>query len=514
MQSVSADWKANQLNYFVDEAYTEIKLQIGDPDAMADATPTANGEEPFSNVAEVASEIDKYPVKYATLETNIWNLDGSCTILPPNGYGEQGYIGDALGDDNGEYTTNPTITITFSQVFTDIIPGVTITWGEAYEEWANSFTVTAYNGSTQVAQEVVTGNTELVSVVAFDIQNYDKIVIEITKWGLPRRRARIKQIILGIEKTYKKADLMEYQHTMTVDALSAACPKSEIKFSVKNLDGEYNPDNPQGIAKYMLTRQMITARYGYKINGAIEWIKAGTFFLSEWEMPQNGITATFTARDALEYMMDAYTGTTSGTLYQIATAAFTQAGLPLMSDGTNRWTIDNSLQSINAPATVDLGDSATIMEVLQYCANAACCLFYQDRDGLLHIEPLAAGTTDYEINRFNSYQNSELQLSKQLKAININNGQYVLSVGSIGDVQPISNPLISDTQAPVVAAWASDYLLNRQTLDGEFRIDPRLDPLDRITNENQFSESTVLVTEVQIDFNGAFRGAYKGRRGA
>lgn len=512
MQDVSNAWKQNQEQHFVSKSFVEVTLTIADPDATAAATTTTNGEEPFSNAEAITREIEKKPSKYATLETNIWVLDGSFDVLPNSEFGEQGYIGTELSGDDGYYSDVPTITISFPQVFTDVVPGLTITWAEAYNEWASNFTVTAYNGSTEVAQKVVTNNTSVKSVVDFDINNYDKIVIEIQKWGLPHRRARVKEIILGIVKTYDKSDFMDFSHTNTVDPLSAVSPKSEIRFSVKNLDGEYNPDNPQGIAKYMLDRQLITARYGYKLGNEIEWIKAGTFFLSEWEMPQNGITATFTARDSLEYMMDVYTGTTSGTLYEIATAAFNQAGLPLMSDGTNRWVIDSSLQAINAPSEVDLGDSTTIMEILQYCANAACCVFYQDRDGLIHIEPLTESKTDYQINRFNSYENSDLSLSKQLKAINVNNGQYVLSVSSIGEVQPINNPLISDTQAPVVAQWAADYLSNRQTVNGEFRADPRLDPLDRITNINQFSESVVLVTEVNFTFNGAFRGSYEGRR--
>lgn len=514
MQNVSEAWKLNQTQNFVSEAFVEVNLTVADPNAMDDATTNANGEEYFSHAAYLTSVIAKNPQKYATLEHNIWSLDGTCVVLPNSGYGEQGYIGNTLCNSSGEFSITPTITISFSEVFTDLVQGVTITWGEAYNEFARDFTITVSNGSTQIAQQSVVGNTDLTSVVEFDIQNYDSIVIEVTKWSLPYRRARAKEITIGIIKTFDKKDLMDYVHSNTVDPLSAVAPKNEIKFSVKNLNGEYNPDNPQSVSKYLLERQLITARYGYMLNGEIEWIKAGTFFLSEWEMPQNGITATFTARDALEYMTDIYSGTTTGTLYQIATEAFTQANLPLMSDGSNRWTIDASLETIYAPQNVDLEESTTVMEVLQYCANAACCVFYQDRNGILHIEPLGSMETDYEISRFNSYQNSELTLSKQLKGVNVNNGQYELNVGTVGEVQPINNPLISDAQAPIVATWARDYLMNRQTLNGDFRADPRLDPIDRITNTNQFSESTVLVTEVTLNFNGMFKGNYAGRRGA
>lgn len=511
MQTVSQAWKDAQEQTLVPESYVEVVLNVGDPEAQEDASPADNGHEVYSSTEHLTDETEKEQIKYATLEHNIWTLDGTCEILPDNApYGNNGFVGNTLSDENCEYSVIPTITITFSKVFSEVIPGITVTWAPAYGEYADSFRLTVYNESNQVYQTTVTDNQDITSVIEHDIQNYNRIVVEVLKWCKPSRRARIEQIIVGIEKIYSKSELISYSHDMTVDPLSAELPKSEITFEITNLNGEYNPDNPQGAEKYLMERQAITARYGYKLNGSIEWIKAGTFYMSEWETPQNGITATFKARDALEFMSDTYTGTSSGTLAAIAMAAFEQADLPSMPDGSNRWTIHSSLSSIQAAAGADLSGN-TIAEVLQYVANAACCVFYQDRDGLLHIEPLASGTTDYEINRFRSYANSEISLTKQLKAVNVNDGDSILSVGNAGETQDVDNPLVSADRAQTVAQWVADYLENRKILSGEFRADPRLDPLDRVTNENQFAESIVLVTEIQYTYNGAFRGNYEGR---
>lgn len=514
MEEVSQAWKQNQNKHFVSESFVEINLNIGDPEAQADATTSDNGHVKFSNVGQIAQEVEKNPANYATLEPNIWKLNGKMKIPPASGpYGNNGYIGDVLSGEDGNYTAIPTITISFSGVFDNLVPGMTIIWSEVYDEWADTFRVTAYNGTTISSQKTVEENRDIKSVINMDISNYDKITIEILKWSLPGRRARIKSLTLGVEKVFARSDIMKFSHNMMVNPLSAELPKSEIVFEIKNLNGEYNPDNPQGFVKYLLERQMITGRYGYKLGDSIEWIKAGTFYMSEWETPQNGITATFTARDALEYMSDLYTGTSSGTLMAIATAAIQQAGLPKLSDGSNRWILSNTLNSVSAPAGIDL-NKISIGEVLQYVANAACCVFYQDRNGIIHIEPLGEESeTDYEINQFNSYSNAEMTLTKQLKAIDVNNKQYVLTVGTVGETQPINNPLISDTQAPIVAQWAASYLQHRKTLSGSFRADPRLDPLDRVTNQNQFSESIVLVTEINYTYNGAFRGSYEGRQG-
>lgn len=515
MQAVSELWKTEQQKKFVGASYVEVILNVGDPDAQADASSSDNGHEAFSDTANLVREVEKAPKKYTTLEHNLWDGGGTTELIDSPDYGEQGYIGDGVGDENGEYETTPTITVSFSQTFTTVTPGLTVTWAEAYDEFADTFRVTAYSGETQVAQKTVTGNRDMTSVVLLDISGYDRITVEVLKWCLPYRRARIKELMIGIRRTYTKTDLMSYTHEMTVDPLSATLPKAQISFQLKNLNGEYNPDNPEGFTQYLMERQSITARYGYRLNGVVEWIPAGTFYMSEWDLPQNGITATFTARDALEYMNDVYTGPVRGTLYAIAAAAFAQANLPTLTDGSERWTLDGSLQNVSAPNDAELDEGTTIAEVLQYCANAACCVFYQGRDGVLHIAPMAAGgAEDYEISRFNSYSDSDSSLIKQLKAVDVNNGQYVLTLGTVGETQTISNPLISDAQAPIVATWVGRYLRNRKTLSGQFRADPRLDALDRVSVENKYAQNTALITSVKYTYNGAFRGEYEGRAGA
>ena len=511
MQTVSTAWKQMYRELLVPESFVEIQMNVGDPVAQADASSASNGEERFSDVTQIVRRYEKNPTKYGTLERNLFQLDGSIVLLPDTGpYVKQGYIGDVLSGDDGYYTAIPTITVSFSKAYDDIIPGITITWATAYNEWAEEYRVTAWLGGQAVAATTVTGNTEITSFAEFDITEYDSITLEVLKWCKPSRRPRIKQLEIGIVRTYDKADLMDYKHELSVDPLSAALPLSEITFSIQNLGGKFNPDNPKGAEKYLINRQQITARYGYHVAGEIEWIPAGTFYLSEWETPQNGITATFVARDLLEYYDEVYTGPHTGTLLSIAEAALTQVEVPTMPDGSVPWTLDSALGNIQAATDADLTD-LPISEVLQYVANAARMVFYQDREGRLHIEPLRDGMTDYLVDEFNSYANSEISLTKPLKAVTVNRDQSTVQVSSIGETQKLDNILISDAVAPQVAEWAANYLTNRRILSGEYRSDPRLDPLDYIIVENQFARSKVLVTNVTYTYNGAFRGSYEGR---
>lgn len=514
MQTVTEAWKSEQQKRIITaESLVEVSLNVGDPAAQADAASSDNGHEVYSNSEHVADETEKDPARYAALEKNLWVLDGTFRVLPNNPpYGNNGFIGNVLSGEDGTFSILPTITIMFSKVFTAVIPGVTITWASAYDEWANAFRVTAYNGSEIVVQETISGNTSVTSVVSLDIQGYDKIEIEVLQWCKPYRRARIQSILIGVEKTYTRTELMAFSHAMYVDPLSADLPKAEIKFEIKNLNGEYNPDNPTGVEKYLMERQAVKAKYGYRLDGKTEWIQCGTFYMSEWDTPQNGITASFTARDLLEYMSDKYTGASIGTLMEVAEAALTQAELPQKEDGTDRWLLWSGLSDLTVPAEVDLS-GYTIAEVLQLIANAACCVFYQDRFGVLHIEPLAGGATDYRIDQDNSFSNSEISLTKQLKAVNVNDSAAVVVNGAVGETQTVDNPLIGSDRAAVIGEWTKEYLKNRRILSGEWRADPRLDVLDRVTVKNQFAESAVLVTEIEYSYNGAFRGTYEGRAG-
>lgn len=422
---------------------------------------------------------------------------------------DTGYVGSWLCGADRKFVDHPIITINFSKSYANVIPGITITWSSVYEEWSTNFKVTAYHGE-QIVFETYARNSEVKAVVEGDIRGYDKIVIEVIEWSRPYRRARIEGLYIGIEKVYSKPDIMNYSATYSVDPLSAELPVNEITFELKNLNGEFNPDNPTGAEKYLMERQIVNTRYGYKLDDGIEWIDGGEFYLSEWETPQNGITATFTARNATELMTDTYTGKSSGTMLEVATEALEQAGLPVMDDGSKPWELDSNLGRINMPSGLDLS-TYSISTVLQYIANATCCVLYQDRRGMFHMKQLVYNLTDYSIDRFNSYSNSEITLSKPLKSVNINNSDYIMTVGLTGETQPVNNPFISSEQAPAVAKWVADYLVNRRELTGNFRADPRLDPLDVVINENQFARSMILITEIQYTYNGAFRGSYQGR---
>ena len=514
MITVSQGWKAAHNELLLPETFIEVSYGITEPGISLDATTTGANEETFSETEKITNSVSKNPERYTTLEHNVWALDGSFSYFDGTP-GDPGYTTSLFSRADGSFVLIPTITIRFSEVHTAPIPGLTITWGNAFDEYATSFRVTVYNGSTVVFQKAVTDNTSLVSQIFATLQNYDKIVIEISGWCLPNRRCRVTEVFLGIREIYTKAEMLKYDHTESADLLSASLPKNEIVFSLDNSSGRWNPNNPTGAEKYLLERQEINVKYGMHVDGVTEWVQGGTLWLSEWNTPTNGLEATFTARDCLTFMNDVYVGSRSGTLFNIATAAFMQTKLPVMFDGSERFYVDDSLKELTTDFSEE-NTEYTVLDVLEMIAHAGCCVFYQDRDGKIRIEPHNESVTDYAIKQFHSYSHPEISISKPLKAVEVSYGDQqkeTFVVATTGETQTVTNEFIKTAaDAQRVATRAADVLKERKTISGEFRADPRLSALDVVTVDSKYAENKVVITEIKYTTTGgAFKGTYSGR---
>ena len=81
MQETSSLWKEQQKQNFLPLSYVQVQLKVGDPHAQADAKPTDNGHEFYSHTELLTDELEKQPVKWATLENGLWLLDGTYRVL-------------------------------------------------------------------------------------------------------------------------------------------------------------------------------------------------------------------------------------------------------------------------------------------------------------------------------------------------------------------------------------------------------------------------------------------------
>ena len=502
MINVSDTWKNLHQGLLLPESFIEIDCAVTEQGAQESATATGENEAIFSNIENMISfsNVNTAP-KYATLETNIWALNGSLNILPDaEPYNNAGYVSDV--------ETTGSVTLTLPEVHTVPIPGVTIIWSGEFGEYPETFTVTAKNGNTVVTETTITNNREQKNYVDLELSGYDSVTVTIHDWCLPNRRPRIDRLYLGHILTFTKTDIISYEHEQYGDLLSGELPKNFITFTLDNTNDFWNPNNPAGIERYLIERQRVNVRYGLDVNGTVEWIKAGTFYLSEWYAPANGIEAHFVARDLFEFLIyednPAYYYSPLAYLVEFATNTLLPPGASVV--------VDESLENYSAEY---IGDG-TSAEMVQKVANAAKCILRYDRDGVLYIEPFENSFSDYTIPLSLSYSHPEITLSKPLKSILVSHGEdktYELAVSTSGEKQTVENSFINtEERAMEVAEWVRDTLETRRMVSGEFRADPRLDLFDVIAVESKYGTiAPVVITDIKYTFNGSFRGSYKGR---
>ena len=508
MENVSVEWKALHEQDLLPENFVKITYQVTEPGLNDTFSAQTNGEEVYSSVSNLAES--KELLRYATLEPGVWMLDGTSFLLPDvPPYGDNKYISRFVCDDNGYFTERPIITISWGEVHSTIVPGITIQWSALYEEYPTEFIIRVKNDDTIINTFNNTENDSVFNVIATDIENFNKVEIEIVRWNIPRHRARLEQLFIGIIKTYTKDNIMSLSSVDSVDVLSGTLPEQSITFVLDNSDKQWNPLNAQGQSKYLSEQQSIHIQYGMKVGGDVEWIDGGLLYLAEWSTPTNGIEASFTAKNILSFMDVPYTGIRIGTLYEIAIAAIGQIELPDYAT----YHFDTVLATISTDFSSDTGDY-TVAEILQMVANAGQCIMYQDRQACLHIEPRQIALSDYNINKLKLYSYPEVTLSKSLRNVVVNNGLATVSNGVSGADQTIDNNLITTEElARAVGEWTMNMLKGRTTVSGEFRPDTRLSAGDIITADNQFSESgnTIIVTSIKYNFDGGFKGSFEGR---
>lgn len=514
MQIVSNAWDRASRETLLPEMMVELTYQVTDPGIHEEAAVSGVNANSNSRISNLLSDPSDTERKYGTLGWNAWGLDGSFNYYDSS-YRQDSFMGGYYSQaDTPTWVDgyNPQIILTFSELREGVLPGLRITWSKAFNEWATSFSVTAYRGNSIVATTTVTDNRSIVSEVELTMTNYNRIVISILEWSVPHGMARCSEIYMGSTSVFLKDDLLGYTHSQSVDLLSATLPMSTVSFRLRNERGQWNPDNPQGWGQYLLDQQEIRVRYGMNLPGGVEWIGGGVFWLSEWSVPSNGLEASFTARDILTFMGVTHTGKTSGTLYEIAESALTNASLPALTSGGASYFIDPVLKEYSG----DFEDDLTVSEVLQLVAHAGNCVIYQDRMGTLQIRPWTPQYTGHVIDQRISYSHPEYEISKPLKAVSVGYGDNLrleIQHSSRGEIQTIDNVLVKTVaDATRVGEKALEILTNRKVISGEFRADLRLDCLDSIIVTSKYASNIIALTDVEYSTTGgAFRGRYTGR---
>lgn len=530
-------WQETFAEPIVPEQFIKITMSIVDNDAVSVASideqnSSYHNRSALSRVIRANADTPDPTAygSYATLETNLWTLDGTKKVV------DDSYEASDLGFVS--YTTSGAIlVINLSETAMKTIPGLTIVWSSEYNEYPTKFSIRVQEADGNIRWKTVTDNHSPISLVEWELSNYNQILIQTEEWNTPEHHHRIDRVVLGITWTFDKEDILSYSHEQSGDLLCAELPKNSIEFSLDNTDGRWDPYNPTGVGKYLSERQEVFVKYGlrrYKAYGEnIDWINAGTFYLSEWNAPANGLEARFVARDPFEFMLDTmyygYYGDalTSGTFQEIVEEA---VGLCEFPNGLNLNLDADYYQNYETSVPTDSTDAYgycgyTVADVIKMCVSGMRSVCWYDRDGVLQISHapwVKNADSVYEIPLDVAYSYPEITLNKPVKWLEITYRpadaspgfyRFDMETSGSGVTQTVDNPMITlFTVVSNVQSYAKRIFAYREVVNGEFRADPRLDVFDNVKVSTKYGDMNLVVTRIKYTYNGSFHGEYTAQR--
>ena len=197
------------------------------PYAAADATFATSAATAFSTVDLNANPIEN---AYITLEHNEWTLSGDYITLDDN---EVAFWSVEKSDANGEFTTTPLITITFTEQHSAI--GISLIFDNATGDYCDKVTLRWYRGATLLDSKVFNPN-EPTYFCDNAVTAFDKIELELNRTHLPDRYAKLSQILFGIVRTFKPDEIRSATITNQTNLISAELPASQLDWTLESKD--------------------------------------------------------------------------------------------------------------------------------------------------------------------------------------------------------------------------------------------------------------------------------------
>jgi len=160
---------------------------------IPDASASANSEAPYSKVGNILNDDTK--VEYASLAQDYTPVNGAMYFLPRNLKGNAlntGYVSGEISNANGEFATNPVITIV--QEAACMYYGVKMVFGHALPA---GITIRTYNAGELVTEYEVDDEITKTLVILHDFDDFDTMQIEFTKTAQPHNRITLNYFAFG-----------------------------------------------------------------------------------------------------------------------------------------------------------------------------------------------------------------------------------------------------------------------------------------------------------------------------
>lgn len=374
-------------------------------------TGTASEDSDYSDTDNtLSSPITRDKITY--LEEDYFLLDGS-HVFPEAGQSYNvGWESESLSDASGNI--NEYIEYQFGELHDSY--GVQIRFPDDCP--ADTFTLAYYKDDTLIGTVTVTGNTST-TYSNYDVRlEWNKVRLTFSKVN-PQQRARLWQVVFGINDAYDEDMLISVSASRTTDLTGDYDDSGEFSFQFFN-DGRFDirtiNDLPIGLQEGLKVTVYVKKR------GSTTYVPFGNYYSETTDVSENGQVITVSGYDELYSLGD--TTYRNGIVYQNGRSLYDWAQ-EVAEDAGITLSIDSAFQNIISTGYIT---EVPHREALRLIAEAGNGILVIDANGNIALKkhtPTEKGalTADDIVEGSYSVENSD-------KHIGINVTKYTFSAAS------------------------------------------------------------------------------------
>lgn len=446
MISTSAEYQT-KINAPIRKLYSKVVINY--TDALLD--PTITGSSTSNNYISYPQQM----VNGRTVMTHKWaeldgqmNLDSSFKLCASTtesaNFNEHGWWSAVRADGSG--VINATGQIEYSS---RSVSGTYVAFDDQLEEYGVDYTIKYYNGVTLVKTITVTANTNINNQYSFtQINNIDKVVLNITKWSEPNTVVKCAEFTTQVIEEYTDEVLCNWSVTeereISNDGFipTGAISSGQATICLTNSNGRpFDANNITSRLHGLVKPNALVEIYlGVDTASGIEYQPMFTGWCTEWDVPESTVEATTTARDRLNLITQ-----TKITTDVIKDDTFSDWFETVLNDAglaNTEYDIDTDLNGSDYIVPVGWFQGESHRRALELLSEGCNATVYVGRDKLIYVKKL------------DNFSGSSVQTFTRDDYSDKDNQPVYGSV--VNDITVITSPVVETTGVTVYETGSTD----------------------------------------------------------
>lgn len=355
------------------------------------------------------NQVNRDDYRVASFEWNYFLLDGNYSVIQSTEE-LKGFISDNLCDETGTFAEEPTLSVTVGTS----TQYLTLRFNNELGDVPFQFKLLTPKGY----ETEITNNYHIINCTEALLKSFN---LNIQKWNMPYRHAKIKEIIPGLRLFWDKSEISNFKHERIISMVNEELPQCNLKFNVIDEEREFlkKPEKYNNFVSN-LQNKIVVLYYGFKFdsdNGSNHWtyIMNDSFYVNKISKDNNSLETSIECVDNLVNKNGTFSTADKGNLgfksyngyvYRIASALGPEITLKGCTDIAH---ITQSALDINMfynPDTVFW--KYMHKEQLQLLASSMCGYLYRTPSGLFEIRSIwnwdsTAQTGYIDLSRVSDY---------------------------------------------------------------------------------------------------------------